>query len=160
MYDEIGALEPGNGMIPQYVTVFIHYTEHATSNRKHFYSGHREDLLSHLALILEEKNNLAKFFPSLRNLIQINGIQNDVKLVIHVHEKTMPGCVRTYMIPEESEVGALVVGEQHGKLDIILGRRSEFDVDGYEKIDFINLGNRIYDPLAYPLHFPHGNDGW
>ena len=101
-----------------------------------------------------------KSFLSSRNLIQINGIPDDLKLVIHAHKKTLPGHVRKYNVPEASEVAALVVGEQHGKLDIILRRRSEFDVDGYEKLDFINLGIRMYDPLAYPLLFPHGNDGW
>ena len=147
-------------MTPRYASVCIHDTEHATSNRKHFYSGLREYLLSQLPLMLEEKDNLVKSFLSLRNLIQINGIPDDVKLVIHAHQKTMPGHIRKCNVPEASEVAALVLGQQHGKLDIILRRRSEFDVDGYEKLDFINLGNRMHDPLAFPLIFPRGNDGW
>ena len=36
MYHEIAALEAGNGMIPRYASAYIHDTEHATSNRKHF----------------------------------------------------------------------------------------------------------------------------
>ena len=144
-------------MIPRYASVYIYIynTEHATSSRNHFYSGLREDLLAQLALMLEEKNNLVKSFLSLRNLIQINGIPDDVKLVIHTHQKTMPGHIRRSNVPEAREVAALVVGEQHEKLHIILRRRNEFVVDGYEKLDFINLGNRMYDPLAYPLLLPH-----
>ena len=56
MYHEIGALEPGHGMIPRFTSVYIHDMEHASSNRKHFYSGLREDLLSQLALILSSQN--------------------------------------------------------------------------------------------------------
>ena len=37
-------------------------------------------MLSQLALMLEEKNNSAKAFLSLRNLIQINAISDDVAL--------------------------------------------------------------------------------
>ena len=109
--------------------------------------------------MLEEKNNYVKSFLSLRNLIQIIGIPDDVKLVIHEHEKSMPGRIRKYNVAEAIEVTALVVLEQHGKLDIVLRRRSEFDVNGYEKLDFISLGNRIHDPLDYPFLFPHGNYG-
>ena len=89
-------------------------------------------------------------FLFLRNLVQINGIPDDVKLMIHAHEKTMPGHIRKYNLPEASEMAALAVGEQHGKLDIVLNRRSEFDVNGYEKLDLINLRNITYDPLVYP----------
>ncbi len=56
-----------------------------------------------------------------------------MKLVIHAHEKNMPRNVRKYNRPEASEVTALMVGEQHGKLGIVLRRRSEYDANGYEK---------------------------
>ena len=160
MYHEIGALLPATGMVPRYASVYIHDTERAASNRKHFFSMLREDLLSRLALMLERKNSLVKSFRSLRDLIQNNGIPEDAQLVIHAHEKTMPGHVRKYNVPEANEVAALVVGEQYGKLDIVLRRRSEYDENGFEKLDYINLGHRMYDPLAYPLLFPYGSDGW
>ena len=85
---------------------------------------------------------------------------NDVKLLIHAHEKAMPGHVRKYNVHEASEMADLIVGEQHGKLDIVLRRRSEYDANGFGKLDFINLGHRMYDPLPYPLLFPYGKDGW
>ena len=116
-----------------------------------------KDLLFQFALMLDEENNLVNSFVSLRNLIEINGIPDDVKLVIHAHEKPMPEHVRKCNILEASEVAASVFGEQHRKLDIVLRPRCESDVNGSEKPDFINLGNRMDDPLAYPLLFPHRN---
>ena len=77
-----------------------------------------------------------------------------MKLVIHVHEKPMPEHVRKCNLPEASEVAALVVGEQHRKIDIFLRTRSESDVNGYEKSDFINLRNRMHDPPCLPVTFP------
>ena len=102
-----------------------------------------------------EENNLVKSFVSLRNIIQRSGLPDDVKLVINAHENTIPGHVRKYNVPEASEVESLVIGEQHGKLEIVLKRRCEFDENGFEKLELINLGHRMYDPLAYSLLFPH-----
>ena len=106
--------------------------------------------------MLEQNNTLVKSFLSLRDLMQKNGIPDDVKLVIHTHEEAKPGNVQNYNVPEAREVAALNVGEQLGKLDIVLKRRSEYDVNGFEKLDFIKLGHRMCDPLAFPLLFPHG----
>ena len=110
--------------------------------------------------MLEQNNNLVKLFLSLRDLMQKNGIPDDVKLVIHAHEKATPKHIRKYNAPEASEVAALIIGEQYEKIDNVLRRRCEYDANGFEKLDFINLGHRMYDPLAYPLLFPYGKDGW
>ncbi len=92
MYNEIGALEPTDSMLPRYASVYIHDIEHAVTNRKHFYRSLRENLSSHLARMLEQSNKLVKSFLSLRDLIRNNGIPDDVKLVIHAHEKKCPTC--------------------------------------------------------------------
>ncbi len=65
----------------------------------------------------------------------------------------MPGHVRKYTVPEASEIAALLVGEQHGKLGIVLRRRSKCDANGFEKLWFINIGHRIYYPLLIPYSF-------
>ncbi len=70
MYHEMGALQAGAEMLPQYVPVCIHDSEHGTFDRKYFYSCLREDLLSRLTLLLEQNNKLVKSCPSLLNLVQ------------------------------------------------------------------------------------------
>ena len=70
------------------------------------------------------------------------------------------GHVRKYIVPEASEVAALIVGELHGKFDIVLRRCRDYDGNGFEKLDFINLGHRMYDTFAYPFLFTYGKDGW
>ena len=72
----------------------------------------------------------------------------------------MPDHARKYNVPEASEVAALIVGEQHGKLDIEVRHRGVLSGNGDKKLDFIKLRHRIYHPLAYPLLFVHGKDGW
>ena len=67
--------------------------------------------------------------------------------------------VRKYNVPETSEV-ALVGGKKHGKLEIVPRRHSEFDVNRFKKLESINLGHLMYNPLAYPLLLPCGKDVW
>ena len=110
--------------------------------------------------MLEGKNRLVKSFLSLRNSIEYNGIPDDGKVVFHAHEKTMPGHEQKYDVPESSELAAFIFCEQHGKLDIVLRRRIEYEANGFEKLQVINFGNRMYDPLAYPLLFPYGKERW
>ena len=153
MYHQIGALETATGMLPRFASVYIQDTEYATSNRKHFYSTLRKSLLNCLALMLEENNNFVKSFVSLRNIIERSGLPYNLKRVIHAHEKTISRHVRKYNVPEASGWTDLVVGEQHGRLGIVLERRSEFDENGSEKLELINSGHRMYEPLAYHYYF-------
>ena len=103
MYNETSAPEPGNGIIIRNASVYIHDTKHVNSSRNHFYSGIREDLLFQLALMFEEKNNYVHSFLSLRNLIQINGIRYDVKLVIHAHEKLCQDTLESTMYQKQAK---------------------------------------------------------
>lgn len=160
MHHEIGALIPPAGKKPRFAAVYIHDTEHAAANRKHFYSDLREDLLSRLAQMLQSCNNLVKTFVSLRDLIESGSIPEEAQLVIHAHERNLPGHARKYNLPESSEVAALIVGEQYGKLDILLRKRGQLNRNGHEELDTIRIGNRMYDPLCYPLLLPYGKHGW
>ena len=78
---------------------------------------------------------------------------------MHAHERRQSGHVRKHNLPEASEVAALIIGEQYGKIDIVLRYRGQIDKNGNEKLDFIHLGNRMYDPVVYRLTFPYGCDG-
>ena len=159
MYHQMGALIPPQSNKPRFAAVYIHDTDHAAL-RKYFYSDIREDLLEALASMLHAENKLVQTFVSLRDLIKTNNIPDDVRLVIHAHERTKPGHERKYNVPEASEVAALIVGEQHGALDIVLRRHGSVNANGLEKLDIIRMGHRMFDPLSYPLLFPFGEDGW
>ena len=160
IYHAIGALRPPSGGTPRFESVYIHDTDEAASNRKYFYGKILADLLRRLSTMLEQSNNLVKSFISLRQLIESKNIPEDVKLVIHAHERNLPGHARKYNLPEASEVAALIVSEKYGKLDIVLRHRGKIDKDGNEKLDFIHIDYRMYDLLAYPLLFPYGSNRW
>ena len=70
--------------------------------------------------MFEKNKSLFNSFLFLLNSILNNGIYDDVKLVIHAREKTMPKHVRNYYLPETSEVADLMVGQKHRKPGIVL----------------------------------------
>ncbi len=110
MYHEIGALIPPTGKKPRFPAFCSHDTEQAAMHRKHFYGLLREELLARLDNTLNETNNLVRTFVTLKDLMDSNKIAEDVKLVIHAHERTNPGHERKYTIPEASEVAPLIAG--------------------------------------------------
>ncbi len=137
-YHAIGACHPPSWVISRFASVYIHDTDQAASNRQHFYGQLREDLLRRQPTILEQNNNLINWFTSLRQLIESNDIPEYFKLVAHAQERNLPGHARKYNLPETSEVAALILGEQYGKLDMVLSHRGKIDKDGNEKNRFFS----------------------
>ena len=84
----------------------------------------KKDLLKGLAIMLEQKNNLVKSFVSLWDLILEGKVSKEMELVLHSHKRNRPEHELKYNRPESSEIGALIVGEQHGSLDIVLKRKA------------------------------------
>ncbi len=110
--------------------------------------------------MLHENKKRERTFASLRDLMNSNQIPEDVEIMIRTHERTKTGHDRKYNVPEESEVAALIVGEQYDTLDFVQRRRGRIVANGFEKLDVIRQGDRKYDSLCYSLLWPHGNGGW
>jgi hypothetical protein len=94
------------------------------------------------------------YIQSFKAAIEIDCVEN-VNIVLHANKKMKPTnehC-RRYNLPVQSEVAALLPGESHSNLDIIIHCR-----DG--ALQRINAVHRSYDPLHYVLLFPEGTDGW
>ena len=113
----------------------------------------------YLADMLEERNNLVKSFLTLRDLIGSRRVPEELELRLHAHERIRPGHERKYNIPELCEVADLIVGEQHGPLDIVLRRKAQLASNDEEKLDMISVGNCLRDPLCYPLIFFDSSSG-
>ncbi len=105
MYRGIGALNPPAGLKPRFASVYIHDSEHAAINRKHFYGQLRESLLLEIAAMLEKINVLVKSFVSLRDLMMKGIIHESVQLVIHAQLKIISGHERniTYRKHQKSQ---------------------------------------------------------
>ena len=75
------------------------------------------------------------------------------KVVINVDKRPAGEHIRRFNAPSASEVAIVMVGQQHGKRDIILKHRDNH-------LTRIMETHRAYDSLQYPLLLPRGEDGY
>ena len=153
MYHQIGAMSPFPRQKPQFASLYFHDMEYATQTRKAGNALMDENILKGPAEMFQICNKIVRSFLTLRDPINSGHIPHEMELVLHAHERTKPGHVRKYNVPETSEVAVLIVGKQHGALDIVLRRKAYVNVNGNEKLYRISIGNRLRDPLCYPLIF-------
>ncbi|KAL3643547.1 hypothetical protein CASFOL_014362 [Castilleja foliolosa] len=157
-YHRIGSLLPIEGEQPKFAQLYIHDTTNEISNRiKSVRSSNKETKLQEaivedLKSMLDENNILAQLFRMAKEKLTEQGGRNvSIKLI----RKRGPE-VRTYNLPEVSEIAALIVGdfdEGLGNRDIIIETRSG-------KLKRINELHPSYLGLQYPLIFSYGEDGY
>lgn len=59
-----------------------------------------------------------------------------------------------------SEIAVLIVGQQHGPLNVVLRRRASMNMNGMDQIDTITVGNRLRYPICYPRIVFDGARRW
>lgn len=113
----------------------------------------RPDIVDILKKMLDEHNPHVKAFRSTREKIQgANSIQG-MRLVLASGRKSDG---RTYNLPTEDDVAALIVGDFNvdmEKRDIIIESKSG-------KLQRTSELHPAYLPLQYPILFPYGEDGF
>jgi len=116
--------------------------------------------LYHLDRILKAKNNLVKSFVNVNDLMKSGQIPEDLDLVIHAHKRNPDDHDQKYNLRQASEVALIATNENCGSIDIKLRHRGTLNNNGHERLYSIHMGHRMYDPAAFPLLFPYGEDGW
>ncbi|KAL3646961.1 hypothetical protein CASFOL_009133 [Castilleja foliolosa] len=157
-YHIIGSLLPIEGGQPKFARLYIHDTSNEISNRINSVRSScketnlHEDIVGDLKSMLDENNVLVRLFRMAKEKMTEHGDRNvSIKLI----GKRGPE-VRTYNLPEVSEVAALIVGdfdEGLGTRDILIETRSG-------KLQRINELHPSYLGLQYPLIFSYGEDGY
>ncbi|KAL3651518.1 hypothetical protein CASFOL_004520 [Castilleja foliolosa] len=157
-YHRIGSLLPTEGQQAKFAQLYIHDTTNEVSNRINSVrscdveSNLQEDIVADLKTMLDENNILVQSFRMAKEKLTETVDKNvSLKLI----GKRGPQ-VRTYNLPEVSEVAALIVGdfdEARGDRDIIIETRSGV-------LKRINELHPSYLGLQYPLIFSYGEDGY
>ena len=165
LHHEIGALIPESTKSPRYCAVYIHDTDYE-EQAKHIHQFNMKlklDLLEELLQMLHEVNPYVKTFKCMHELFSSPAAVEKYNLVIHADKKPAKEHTRRYNAPPSSEVAALIVGTEDELIkntDVILRHRAVLNENGFEKLNRIAISHRSYDPLAYPILFPDGKDGW
>ena len=76
----------------------------------------------------------------------------EFKVIIDADKRPSGEHERRFNVPLCNEVGILMLGEEHGKRDIVLRHNDE-------SLQRVDETHRSYNPFQYPLLFPRGKDG-
>ena len=151
MFHRIGSLLPAENQAPKFAQLFFYDSDNELANRLSHHSDLDPDILGQLQRVLHANNS---YIQSFKAAVELE-CQEDVKIVLHADKRLKPTnehC-RRYNLPVQTEVAALLPGESHSNLDVIVSCR-----DG--TLQRVNTVHRSYDPLHYVLLFPEGTDGW
>ncbi|KAK8942878.1 hypothetical protein KSP39_PZI009132 [Platanthera zijinensis] len=149
IYHRIGSLLPEYGTRPRFLQMFIYDTEHELENRLNESPDLNLQTIEKISNILDAVN---PFVQTLRQLARHSDL-HQCRLLI----KEKPSVERQYSLPTASQVAAILVGAD----DFLEANDRDIIVSTYSG-DLLPVKeySGYYDPLQYPLLFPHGSYGW
>lgn len=149
MYHFINPIMPPENP-PTYLQLYFHDTEHELENRLNFSDRMTLPILAKLSSSLKA-NPYCQFFRSLGNVPNLE--DHGIKI------NSDPGLdQRVFNAPSVSQVAAVWVANANSDVE---GEIRDIVVHCHDgKSHKINYFFGCYDPLNYPLLFPHGEVGW
>nr|GMC72592.1 uncharacterized protein LOC109173038 [Ipomoea batatas] len=148
MYHFINDLVPGD-QPPKNLQLYFFDTDHEVENRIKGADRMEASVVENLIDVLG-RNPYSQFFRNLKDMSSLD----DCNIVIRSNASLDQ---RVYNMPTYSQVAAIWVDEQDGSgqnnRDIrVLGKTGQSHS--------VKFYYGCYDPLQYPLLFPHGESGW
>nr|GMD60325.1 Cleavage stimulating factor 64 [Ipomoea batatas] len=148
MYHFINDLVPGD-QLPKNLQLYFFDTDHEVENRIKGADRMEASVVENLIDVLG-RNPYSQFFRNLKDMSSLD----DCNIVIRSNASLDQ---RVYNMPTSSQVAAIWVDEQDGSgqnnRDIrVLGKTGQSHSVKYYY--------GCYNPLQYPLLFPHGESGW
>ena len=156
VYHLLGSLLPLPEETPKFLQVyFINTSDDEAKHRCSLNSGVRMNIIQQLQDMLHQSHPyVASISLSISFKYALEQMQTpNHKVVINADKRPAGEHIRRCNAPSASEVAIVMVGQQHGKRDIILKHRDNH-------LTRIMETHRAYDSLQYPLLLPRGEDGY
>ena len=148
---KMGSLCPLPNEEPRFTQIyFVDDYEAQATWRMQTIPGLQKHIILDLQRMLHACNS---YVQSFKTALELSGTDATCKLVIDADRRPAGQHGRRYNAPLCSEVAVLLVGEEHGKRDIVLRRRDN-------NLERVAETHRGYDCMQYPLLFPCGEDGY
>jgi hypothetical protein len=172
MYHLMGSIVPtGQGLSSQFAQRYIHDTDYNDSIQSRVDLMKSQDsrlsqndmetsrqIIGLLKDSFDSNNVYAQIFKSVGERLRSNGSQK-LRLSIVNNRESDP---RRYNLPTANEVACILVGdgsESHLNQDVIVEMKGYGD-SNQSRFKRISPLHPAYFPLAYPLIFPFGEDGY
>ena len=150
-YDRIGSLRPLTDEEPKYTQVFfMGGGSEEVSQRCRLNQGVDREIITELQAMLHSTH---PYVHSFKYALERMEAIPDLKMIIRADRRPVGEQARRFNAPATYEVAIILVGEEHGKRDIILNHRDN-------RLSTIKETHRSYDCLQYPLMFQYGEDGY
>ena len=150
----IGSIVPTAGESPKFAQIyFIDNRESEVAARCSIVDGLRPDIVSSINELLIDNNCYVEVFKLAKEIFEQQANPSNIKIVINESKRPLGEHSRRYNSPVSDEIAVLMPNDNTSNRDIVLHYR-----DG--GLQHISELHRSYDPLQYPLLFPHGTDGW
>ena len=154
VYHLIGSVVPIAGGSPKFPQIyFIDNWESEVAARCAIVDGWRPDIVTSITELLINENSYVEVFKLAKEIFEQQNSQTNIKTVINENKRPSGEHSRRYNSPVSDEIAVLMPNENMSNKDVVLHYR-----DG--GLRHISELHRSYDPLQYPLLFPHGTDGW
>ena len=144
---------------PKFSQIYVYDLENEVDNRLHCIREKdriNREILQQIQNELKDCNYYVKKYKSAAEIFQANPNQN-LKMVFK--SKGSMGAKKKNYMPQINDVVVIAPGDQTEPRDIILYRSRQFSPEGYDAVR-INELHKAYDPTAYALILPHGDDGF
>ena len=154
VYHLIGTIVPTAGESPKFAQIyFIDNRESEVAARCAIVDGLRPGIVSSINELLIDNNHYVEVFKLAKEIFEQQDNLSNVKIVINENKRPSGEHSRRYNSPVSDEIAVLMPNDSANNRNIVLHYR-----DG--GLRHISELHRSYDPLQYPLLFPHGTDGW
>ena len=154
VYHLIGSMVPTAGESPKFAQIyFIDNRESEVATRCTIIDGLRPDIVSGISELLFDDNHYVEVFKLAKEVFEQHDSPSNIKIVINENKRPSGEHSRRYNSPVSDEIAVLMPNDNVNNRDIVLHYRD----GGLLRISELH---RSYDPLQYPLLFPHGTDGW
>ena len=145
---------PTAGESPKFAQIyFIDNRESQVAARCAIVDGLRLDIVTSINELLINENSYVEVFKLAKEIFEHQESPTNVKIVINENKRPSGEHSRRYNSPVSDEIAVLMPNDNISNRDVVLHYRD----GGLRRISELH---RSYDPLQYPLLFPHGTDGW
>lgn len=153
IFHNIGSMFPATDNVHKFLQIyFIDNRIQELNTRMAITNDLRANIVEGLSDMLQEHNSYVRSFKTAAEILQK---EQDPNLAIVIHEERRPRNEhsRRFNVPIAEEVAILMPNEPTAHRDIVIRQREG-------PLKHISELHRSYDPLQYPLLFPHGTDGY
>ena len=149
---KIGSLCPAPDTDAEFAQIYFVGDENIEATlRQNVIPGLKDSIIRDLQAMLHRENSYVRALITSHEILSENF--EEYKIVINADQRPIGEHSRIFNAPDCNEIAVLMVGEEHGKRDIVLRYRDD-------RLQRIAETHRSYDPLQYPLLFSRGENGY